>query len=290
MTFSQLEIFLLVAKHQSFSNAAKQLGISQSAVSHAIKSLEHFWRVQLFSREQNTVLLTEIGQQLRIHAQEILNTAQVMQQQVAATHGLQQGSLRIGSFGASASIHLLPELLQAFRTQYPNIEVFVEEGTYDEVTQWILNQQVDVGFAVLPNHQLDTFPLIKDIFIALIPNSYPIAQMSQVDITQLKHYPFILTKAGSQTHIEKLFKQYEIQPKIQYQLLTILNMVNQHEGISIVADMAMTPELLALHPNVVKRPLLPNTQREIGLAVRNQKLMSPATRTFIELAQTMFYD
>ena len=290
MTFSQLEIFLLVAKHQSFSNAAKQLGISQSAVSHAIKSLEHFWRVQLFSREQNTVLLTEIGQQLRIHAQEILNTVQVMQHQVAATHGLQQGSLRIGSFGASASIHLLPELLQAFRTQYPHIEVFVEEGTDDEVTQWILNQQVDVGFAVLPNHQLDTFPLIKDIFIALIPNSYPIAQMSQVDITQLKHYPFILTKAGSQTHIEKLLKQYEIQPKIQYQLLTILNMVNQHEGISIVADMAMTPELLALHPNVVKRPLLPNTQREIGLAVRNQKLMSPATRTFIELAQTMFYD
>ena len=192
MTFSQLEIFLLVAKHQSFSNAAKQLGISQSAVSHAIKSLEHFWRVQLFNREQNTVLLTEIGQQLRIHAQEILNTAQVMQQQVAATHGLQQGSLRIGSFGTSASIHLLPELLQAFRTQYPHIEVFVEEGTDDEVTQWILNQQVDVGFAVLPNHQLDTFPLIKDIFIALIPNSYPIAQMSQVDITQLKHYPFIL--------------------------------------------------------------------------------------------------
>ena len=293
MTFSQLEIFLLVAKHQSFSNAAKQLGISQSAVSHAIKSLEHFWRVQLFSREQNNVVLTEIGQQLRIHAQEILNTAQVMQQQVAATHGLQQGTLRIGSFGASASIHLLPELLQAFRTEYPQIEVFVEEGTDDEVTQWILNQQVDVGFAVLPNHKLDTFPLIKDIFIALIPNSYPIAQMSQVDITQLKHYPFILTKAGSQTHIEKLLKQYDIQPKIQYQLsqlLTILNMVNQHEGISIVADMAMTPELLALHPNVVKRPLLPNTQREIGLAVRNQKLMSPATRAFIELAQTMFYD
>ena len=99
MTFSQLEIFLLVAKHQSFSNAAKQLGISQSAVSHAIKSLEHFWRVQLFSREQNKVVLTAIGQQLRIHAQEILNTAQVMQQQVAATHGLQQGTLRIGSFG-----------------------------------------------------------------------------------------------------------------------------------------------------------------------------------------------
>ena len=74
------------------------------------------------------------------------------------------------------------------------------------------------------------------------------------------------------------------------QLLTILNMVNLQEGIAIVADMAMPAELLALHPHVVKRPLSPNTQRQIGLAVKNQQLMSPACKAFIQLAQSMFYD
>ncbi|WP_291357465.1 LysR family transcriptional regulator [Acinetobacter sp. UBA3106] len=292
MTFSQLEIFILVAEKQSFTLTAKQLGITQSAVSHALKSLEQHWKVCLFSRDQHKIELTTIGAQLLLHAQNILNTAQNMQQEAAAAHGVHQGTLRIGSFGASASIHLLPEILTAYRQRYPNIEIYVDEGTDEQVSQWILAKQIDVGFAVLPRPELDTFPVIQDIFVALIPKSYPIASKTEVSIAELVNYPFILTKAGSQTHVELLFKLHQIQPTIKYQLsqlLTILNMVNINEGVSIVADMAITPELLALHPNVVKRPLTPNTQRHIGLAVANKKFMSPATKVLIELAQDMFY-
>lgn len=293
MTFTQLEIFVTVAEHHSFTNAAKKLGITQSAVSHALKCLEQHWKVTLFSREQGAITLTHIGQQLLLHAKEVLNTAQIMQQEVNAAHGIQQGILRIGSFGSSSSIHLLPELLQAYRERYPHIEIYVEEGTDAEVSQWVAERQVDVGFAVLPKPQLVTFPLIKDIFIALIPDSYTVAQQPKLDIQSIQDYPFIMTRAGSQSHVEKLLKQHQIQPKITYQmsqLLTILNMVNLQEGIAIVADMAMPKNLLALHPHVVKRPLSPNTQRQIGLAVKNQQLMSPACKAFIQLAQSMFYD
>lgn len=292
MTFSQLEIFILVAENQSFTLTAKQLGITQSAVSHALKSLEQHWKVCLFSRNQHKIELTTIGIQLLRYAQSILHTAQSMQQEAAAAHGVHQGTLRIGSFGASASIHLLPEILTAYRQRYPNIEIYVDEGTDEQVSQWILAKQVDVGFAVLPRQELDTFPVIQDIFVALIPKNYPIACKTKVSIAELADYPFILTKAGSQTHVELLFKLHQIQPTIKYQLsqlLTILNMVNINESVSIVADMAITPELLALHPNVVKRPLTPNTQRHIGLAVANKKFMSPATKALIELAQNMFY-
>lgn len=293
MTLTQLEIFVLVAEHQSFTLAAKQLGITQSAVSHALKSLEKDWKVNLLIREQHRIELTHIGSQLLLHAKEMLNTAQIMQQEINASHGIQQGTLRIGSFGASASIHLLPELLKAYRLRYPNLEIFVEEGTDLEVSQWIHERRVDVGFAVLPRPNLDTYPLLQDIFIALIPKSYPAAQQSALNIQDLQRYPFIMTKAGSQTHVEQLLRQYHVQPKIQYQmsqLLTILNMVNLQEGIAIVADMSMTPELLLLHPNVVKRPLIPNTQRQIGLAVKDEKSISPATKAFIQLAQDMFHD
>lgn len=292
MTFSQLEIFILVAENQSFTLTAKQLGITQSAVSHALKNLEQYWKVCLFSRDQHKIELTAIGAQLLLHAQSILNTAQNMQQEAAAAYGVHQGTLRIGSFGASASIHLLPQILTVYRQRYPNIEIYVDEGTDEQVSQWIVTKQIDVGFAVLPRPELDTFPVIQDIFVALIPKSYPIASKPEVSIAELVNYPFILTKAGSQTHVELLFKLHQIQPTIKYQLsqlLTILNMVNINEGVSIVADMAITPELLALHPNVVKRPLTPNSQRHIGLAVANKKFMSPATKALIELAQDMFY-
>ncbi len=292
MTFSQLEIFVKVAEQHSFTLAARQLGITQSAVSHALKCLEQHWNVSLFSREQGAIALTHIGQQLLLHAKEVLNTTQIMQQEVNAAHGIQQGTLRIGSFGSSSSIHLLPELLKAYRERYPHIEIFVEEVTDAEVSQWIAERQVDVGFAVLPKSQLVTFPLIKDIFIALIPDSFEVAQQAKLNIQDIQNYPFIMTRAGSQSHVEKLLQQHQIQPKITYQmsqLLTILNMVNLQEGIAIVADMAMPKELLALHPHVVKRPLSPNTQRQIGLAVKNQQLISPACKAFIELAQQKFY-
>lgn len=292
MTFSQLEIFVKVAEQHSFTLAARQLGITQSAVSHALKCLEQHWNVSLFSREQGAIALTHIGQQLLLHAKEVLNTTQIMQQEVNAAHGIQQGTLRIGSFGSSSSIHLLPELLKAYRERYPHIEIFVEEGTDAEVSQWIAERQVDVGFAVLPKSQLVTFPLIKDIFIALIPDSFEVAQQAKLNIQDIQNYPFIMTRAGSQSHVEKLLQQHQIQPKITYQmsqLLTILNMVNLQEGIAIVADMAMPKELLALHPHVVKRPLSPNTQRQIGLSVKNQQLISPACKAFIELAQQKFY-
>lgn len=291
MTFTQLEIFVSVAEFKNFTLAAKQLGISQSAVSHALKTLEQQWQVCLFIREQNQTQLTHIGAQLLHHAKELLNTQHVMQQEIAAARGIQHGVLRIGSFGASSSIHLLPELLQAYRQRYPNIEIYVEEGTDHEVAQMILEKRVDVGFSVLPQPKLHTVPLITDIFVALIPDSYPIAAQSQIHLSDLKEYPFILTKAGSQPHVEALLKQHDIYPKIKYQLsqlLTILNMVNLQEGISIVADMAMTPEILALHPHVVKRPLAPNTQRHIGLAVRNEASISPSAKAFIELAQKFF--
>ena len=291
MTLTQLHIFVQIAQLKSVSLAAKQLKISQSAVSHALKSLEHSWQVSLFSREGQQMLLTPIGQTLLQHAKVMLATQRSMQQEIAAVQGLQRGQLKIGSFGASASIHLLPELMQAYRKKYPQIEIFVDEGTDHQVTEWILNQQVDVGFAVLPNLQLDTYPLLRDIFIALVPKSYAIAVQASIAIEQLADYPFIMTHAGSQTHVEKLLQDYAVHPKIQYQvsqLLTILNMVNQQEGIAIVADMALSPALLALHPQVIKRPLRPNTDRQIGLAVKNQQLMSPATRAFIALAQQLY--
>lgn len=292
MTFTQLEIFIAVAEHRSFTLAAKQLGITQSAVSHALKALEKHWNVSLLTRDQNSIELTHIGQQLLLHAKEVLNTAQIMQQEVNASLGIQQGTLRIGSFGSSSSIHLLPELLNAYRQRYPQIEIFVEEGTDHEVSQWIHERRVDVGFAVLPRPELDTFPLMQDIFIALIPKSYAVATQPSLHIQDLQDYPFIMTKAGSQTHVEQLLRQHSVKPKIQYQmsqLLTILNMVNLQEGIAIVADMSMTTELLRLHDNVVKRPLIPNTQRQIGLAVRNKKYMSPAAKAFVQLAQDLFY-
>ncbi|MDF2535817.1 MAG: LysR family transcriptional regulator, partial [Bacillales bacterium] len=110
MTFTQLEIFALIAELKSFTATAEKLGISQSAVSHALKSLEQQWGINLISRSQSDIELTTTGQQLLTHVKELLSISNTLEKEVAAIHGLNEGTLHIGSFGASSSIYLLPEI------------------------------------------------------------------------------------------------------------------------------------------------------------------------------------
>lgn len=293
MTFTQLEIFALIAELKSFTATAEKLGISQSAVSHALKSLEQQWGINLISRSQSDIELTTTGQQLLTHVKELLSISDTLEKEVAAIHGLNEGTLRIGSFGASSSIYLLPEILEAFRQRYPKIEIYIDEGEDKEVAQWLLERRIEVGFLIMPDERFDTFPLIEDRFVALIPNGYPLAEQLYIDPAQLENCPFIMTMAGSRYQVELILKNFNVKPDIKFyvsQILSIVSMVHNQLGVSIVSDMVITKELLSLYPNVVKRPFKPNLKRSIGLAVKNKKHMSPAVKAFIEVAQSVWSD
>ncbi|AZC00141.1 LysR family transcriptional regulator [Acinetobacter pittii] len=293
MTFTQLEIFALIAELKSFTATAEKLGISQSAVSHALKSLEQQWGINLISRTQSDIELTTTGQQLLTHVKELLSISDTLEKEVAAIHGLNEGTLRIGSFGASSSIYLLPEILESFRQRYPKIEIYIDEGEDKEVAQWLLERRIEVGFLIMPDERFDTFPLIEDRFVALIPSGYPLAQQLYIDPAQLENCPFIMTMAGSRYQVELILKNFNVKPDIKFyvsQILSIVSMVHNQLGVSIVSDMVLTKELLSLYPSVVKRPFKPNLKRSIGLAVKNKKHMSPAAKAFIEVAQSVWSD
>lgn len=288
MTFTQLSIFALLAEQKSFTVVAHRLQISQSAISHAIKSLEQDWDVTLFHRDHNDVELTEAGIRLLLYVKEILNISNQLKQEISDIQGFHSGTLRIGSFGASSSNVLIPLILEKFSAKYPNIEVFIKEGTDKDIAQWIQDRSIDVGFVVLPDDRFDTFSVMNDIFVALIPKSYALSKKSAVSLAELAEHPFLMTSAGSQSHVTEMFRKANLSPKIKCyfsQILTIINMVNNQAGVSIVADMALNQELMTLFPNVQKLPLSPNIKRSIGLAVKNKKQMSPIAEAFIEIAQ-----
>ncbi|MFI7958902.1 LysR family transcriptional regulator, partial [Acinetobacter baumannii] len=229
MTFTQLEIFALIAELKSFTATAEKLGISQSAVSHALKSLEQQWGINLISRTQSDIELTTTGQQLLTHVKELLSISDTLEKEVATIHGLNEGTLRIGSFGASSSIYLLPEILEAFRQRYPKIEIYIDEGEDKEVAQWLLERRIEVGFLIMPDERFDTFPLIEDRFVALIPSSYPLAQQLYIDPAQLENCPFIMTMAGSRHQVELILKNFNVKPDIKFyvsQILSIVSMVH----------------------------------------------------------------
>jgi DNA-binding transcriptional LysR family regulator len=290
MTFSQLEIFVALAQFKSFTLTAKELGISQSAVSHALKSLEQEWKVRLFNRDKNDVQITQIGYESLIYANEILISSNSLKQNISSFNGLSSGKIRIGSFGASSSNVLIPLILERFTLRYPNIEVFIEEGTDKQISQWLFEGKIDIGFTVLPEDRFETYPIIEDIFVALIPKNFPLAKNKAVSLDEIVKYPFLMTAAGSQQHIIDIFKKNNITPQIKCtfsQIMSIINMVDNHIGVSIVADMALDKKILDLYPNVTKHPLVPNIKRSIGLAVKSKKHLSPVIQVFIQIAQSI---
>jgi len=290
MTFTQLEIFTLVAELRGFSAAAMQLGISQSAVSHALKALEKEMGVDLIVRHQASAELTEVGRQLLLRAREILGLSEAMRQEAADVLGQRQGTLRIGSFGATSSLNLLPAITAQFRQRYPGIELRIDEGADHEVVQWIRERRVDVGFLVLPDERFDTVPLVQDQMMALLPRSHALAGAASVTLAQLCADPFIMSEAGCAALIEPLFANARLKPDVPYhisQMITIFDMVSRGTGVSIVAEMALPQRLASQYPELVALPLNPPVLRKVGLAVRDRRQNTPATEAFLELARQM---
>jgi DNA-binding transcriptional LysR family regulator len=287
MTLTQLEIFSLVAELRGFTLAAHRLGISQSAVSHAMKSLEQELGVELLRRHQSSVELSDIGEQLLLRARAMLGLANTLRQEAADARGMKSGTLRIGSFGPTSSIKLLPAILRRYREAHPGIEVHIDEGPDRQVTQWLEERRIDVGFVVLPQERFDTFALIEDQMVALLPAGHPLAARSALTLKDLCDAPFVLTEAGSSELVSRLFMAARLQPNIRYrcsQLLSTLDTVSRGDGITIVAESSLPEEAT---PRYVKKPLLPVVQRQVGLAVLDQRQASPATLAFIEVATRM---
>lgn len=284
MTLTQLEIFSLVAELHGFTAAANRLGISQSAVSHALKALEQELGVELLRRHQSQVELSDIGQQLLLRARAMLGLANTLRQEAADARGMKRGTLRIGSFGPTSSIKLLPLILQQYRAAHPGIEVHVDEGPDRQVIQWLEERRIDIGFVVLPEDRFDTFALMEDQMVALLPADHPLTARKSLSLRDLCHDPFVLTEAGSSELVSRLFNAARLTPNIRYrcsQLLSTLDTVGRGDALTVVAESSLPQDA---DRRYVKRPLSPPVRRQVGLAVLDQRQSSPATLAFISLA------
>ena len=287
MTLTQLEIFSLVAELHGFTAAANRLGISQSAVSHALKSLELELGVELLRRHQSQVELSDIGQQLLLRARAMLGLANTLRQEAADARGMKRGTLRIGSFGPTSSIKLLPLILQQYRAAHPGIEVHIDEGPDRQVLQWLEERRIDIGFVVLPEERFDTVALIEDQMVALLPADHPLAVHDSLSLKDLCDFPFVLTEAGSSELVSRLFTVARLTPNIRYrcsQLISTLDVVARGDGVTLVAEGSLPNQI---DRRCVKKPLSPAVLRQVGLAVLDRRQASPATLAFIELAQSL---
>jgi len=274
-TLKQLDLLLALEKADGISSAGRVLGMTASATSHALRALESNLGVQLIDRNAPGVELTFAGKQIIPHVRDVFSALNLVQSVARSGAKLETGILRLGSFGLTASLKLLPPILDTFRRRYPGIEVQVIERTDLEIEQALLDRKIEIGIVTLPNDRLDTQILTADELVAVLPTDHVLAADETVSLRDLIRYPFILTYAGSGGLVSRTFAKAGLQPKVTHelsQLTSIFEFVARGQGVSLVASLSIPNT----YEGVVFRRLRPAVTRRIGLACLNDTRLSPA--------------
>ncbi|WP_379147125.1 LysR family transcriptional regulator [Paenibacillus sp. sgz500992] len=280
MTLTQLQVLIAVSEHKNFTRAADALGFTQSAVSQMINSLEKELGILLFHRNRRGISTSYIGERMIQHAREILRITSCMREESSASLGLEAGTLRIGVI-PSVSAKVLPGLIGSFRELFPQIDIVLFEGSYEEIHSWISGSVIDVGFTTTPDKELQAFPLLQDQMKVFVSNDSPLKDEPFLTFEQLRGKCFIMVKDYG---IQKLLQEHGNVPNITFEVrdpATILSMVQERVGVTILPELFM-PEVL---PKVTAVPLRPAITREVVLAVRDFQYVSPVAAEFIVHSQ-----
>lgn len=233
-------VFSIVSKNKSFSKAAKELYMTQSAVSQAIMRLEKELDVQLFQRTPKGALLTNEGKVLHEHVTSALGILDVAEDQIQQYKGLRKGELRI-AVGDTISRYFLLPYLEDFHARFPGIKLRILNGTTPEILEFIKSGDADVGVCNLPidDEQFRVIPCMEvhDIFVC--GEKYRRISKEVISFDHLMELPLIFFEEDtiSRTYVDRFFKKkgYSISPVFElgsYDL--IMDFAKRNFGISCV--------------------------------------------------------
>ena len=285
MDIQKFEALLTAIDAGTITKAASSLGYTQSAISHAIHSLENEFNVRLLLRCHAGVELTPTGEMLIPYIRNVANAFREFENKVADINNINCGQVRIGTF-TSVAVNWLPNILNSFQQYYPNINFEIKQGNYAEIAEWILQGSIDCGFTITPSLcGLKNIILFEDRLFLIYPPDHPLASKETIYPEDLAEYPFILVNEGRAPIIRNFFEDRNIKLKIQYHVVddyATIAMVESHLGISVC------PELFfyRLPYNVSHRPIETDFRRKISITYKKNFILAPAVKQFISYVQS----
>ncbi len=193
-----LETFVCAAERSSFTAAAKELGLTQAAVSQRIGALEQVLDVPLFTRQGGHVLLTDAGRRLHDYARRILELHREAIREVAGRRAPLTGELVLAASSIPAE-HLLAERLATFRQRHPHVRVRVAVSDSREVMHQVEHGTAHLGLVGTreDNPHLEFGAFATDRLALVVPAGHPWAGRKRVTLTQLAGEPLVLREPGS---------------------------------------------------------------------------------------------
>src|SRR5216110_243408 len=198
LQLARLETLAAVARHGSFSHAARELHLSQPAVSMQVRQLEQALGVPLLERVGKRAFPTKAGELLLAHAGRALRELETGVEVVQQLRGIVAGRIRLGT-SASFSIYLLPPALRRFRSRYPRTELTVVTGNAPEIARAVVGRELDVGIVSLPvrERELAVSPFYRDEVVAIAPPDRRWRRGRRAAARDLVSAPLILFERGA---------------------------------------------------------------------------------------------
>lgn len=285
MSMNKFKVLLKVVELGSLTKAAEVMGFTQSGVSHMINSLEDEFGFSLLIRNRSGAKLTTNGEEIVKTIREILKWNEHLEQQVASIHGIELGTIHIGTF-TSVGVHWLPGIIQDFQRDYPHIEIRLVEGDYREIEDWIAEGKIDCGFLSLPTWDIfDAIPLHQDPMLVLLPREHPLSSEDSITLAKIENEPFIMPSKGSDYDVNRVLEKARTKPDIKYTLgddYAIMAMVEKGLGISILPELVLRGQ----QRNIRLIELEEKSFRSLGIAVSSLREVSPATKRFLNYVKS----
>lgn len=254
MELRQLRFFLKVAETLNFSEASKQLFITQSTLTQAVKQLEHELDVVLFDRNSHEVHLTEAGTELVAYARRTVTDADACLARMTDLTQMKGGTLRVG---VTHSFSLMTaEVVTAFCRLYPKVQIEIVYRRMEELLDMLCHHDLDVVLSYKPtqtNRQVESVELFKDRLGVVVPQDHELASHPSLTLADIARYSFALPAKGLQARnvLEQLLTASDItlNTRVELNIATpLLRLVRKSKMLTVLScsAVATNPDLRAI--------------------------------------------
>ncbi|WP_412705956.1 HTH-type transcriptional regulator GltC [Aeromonas rivipollensis] len=288
MDIRALRYFVELVREKSFTRASEKLFVTQPTISKMIRNMEEELGQPLLNREGHSFTLTDSGQVLFAHGQLILAQMQQLEAELADLQSLQHGRLALGIPPMVG--HVYADLIRAYRSRYPKVELSIVEYGGRRIEQAVLEGELDLAITMLPTRE-------EGVLSALELDCYPIQVVlpdlprwrgdREIRLADLQEEPFLLyTQAFTLSErLEQACRQAGFVPQVaarssQWDFLTA--MVRSGMGVAFLPEpicRRLTPDGLVL------RPLLPELSWRLGVIWPAKRYLSRTAEAWLALCR-----
>ena len=282
---TQLLIFDAVARHASMSGAARDLGYTQPAISHAIRRLERDVGAALVTRGTRGVLLTEAGERLAAHAQVVLTVMRAARRELDDLATAATGRVRLAAFPSAAAM-LVPPLLARLRERRPGLEVEVVHADPDEALALVRGGGADVAMAFTypdqtPTPGIATRTLFDDEVCAVVSVT-DAAATGPLDLSRLAARPWIAGCPRCRSHLVELCDRAGFTPRIMHatdDYVAAQALVAAGLGVTLLPALALAAYR---NPGVTVHRLRPAAARQVTACTVAADPLPPAVAVVLD--------